>query len=188
MEFKELRLKNVFEIILNPLRDERGFFMRTFDYQVFLNKNLNSHWVQENHSGTIKKNTLRGLHLQLPPFSETKLIRCIKGKVFDVFVDLRKDSATFGQWDSVELSEDNYKMILIPKGFAHGFYTLSDNCEVTYKVDNYYSPSHEIGLLWDDPDLGIKWPGRNPLLSEKDRQNLTLKEFIHRYNNIEVLL
>ncbi|MEW6506948.1 MAG: dTDP-4-dehydrorhamnose 3,5-epimerase [Bacteroidota bacterium] len=186
MEVKELKLNGVYGIILEPLTDERGFFMRTYDRNIFKESGLNKEWVQENHSMTLNKGTIRGLHFQLPPFAETKLVRCIRGEVLDVFVDLRKDSETFGKWDSVILSEENYKMILIPRGFAHGFYTLTDNCEVTYKVDNYYSPAHEIGLLWNDTDLKIKWPEENPILSEKDKKNLTLKEFMNKFNSIEV--
>ncbi|MDV7395195.1 dTDP-4-dehydrorhamnose 3,5-epimerase, partial [Arthrospira platensis SPKY1] len=113
---------------------------------------------------------------QFPPFAETKLVRCIRGAVFDVFVDLRKDSPTFGQWDGLELSEANKKMIFIPRGFAHGFCTLSEESEVLYKVDNVYNREHEGGLLWSDPDLGIEWPLEGePILSEKDRGNMTLQ-------------
>ena len=186
MEIRELKLKGVYEIQLKPNVDERGFFMRTFDDKIFEQAGLKHNWLQENHSLTLKKNTIRGLHLQLPPFSETKLIRCIKGKVWDVFVDLRKDSSTFAHWDSIELSETAFNLVLVPRGFAHGFCTLTDNCEVTYKVDNYYSPSHEIGLLWNDEDLKIKWPSNLPNLSKKDSKNLTLKEFIQKYKHIEL--
>lgn len=186
MEIKELKLKGVFEIKLNPNIDERGFFMRTFDNKIFEEAGLKHNWVQENHSFTIKKNTIRGLHLQLPPFSESKLIRCIRGKILDVFVDLRKQSSTFGQWDALEISEDAFNAVLIPRGFAHGFCTLTDNCEVIYKVDNYYSPPHEIGLLWNDEYLKIEWPAEKPKLSEKDNKNITLSEFIKKYKSIEV--
>lgn len=185
MEIKELKLKGVFEIKLNSNIDERGFFMRTFDYKIFQEAGLKYNWVQENHSLTLKKNTIRGLHLQLPPFSESKLVRCIKGKIFDVFVDLRKQSSTFGQWDALVISEDSLNSILIPRGFAHGFCTLTDNCEVIYKVDNYYSPSHEVGLLWNDEQLKIDWPAEKPQLSEKDNKNITLSEFIEKYKSIE---
>ncbi len=186
MKFVEKKLKGVFEITLQPRADDRGFFMRTFDNKIFEESGLKFNWVQENHSRTINKGTIRGLHFQLPPFSETKIIRCIRGKILDVFIDVRKNSETFGKWDSIELSEDNLKMALIPRGFAHGIYTITDNCEVTYKVDNYYSPNHEVGLLWNDPQLKINWPSKNPILSEKDKQNLTMKEFTSKYNSVEV--
>jgi len=149
------------------------FFVRTYDNNVFNENGLKFDWVQENHSKTVKSGTIRGLHFQLPPFAETKLVRCIRGKILDVFVDLRKNSPTFGKWDSIILSEDNYKMVLIPKGFAHGFLTLTDNCKVIYKVDNYYNPEYECGLIWNDSDLNINWGIDNPILSEKDKKNIT---------------
>lgn len=186
MEFIKKNLKGVFEINLKPYEDQRGFFMRTFDLKSFEEAGIQQQWVQENHSKSTQKGILRGLHFQLPPFAETKLVRCIRGKVLDVFVDLRKNSKTFGQWDAAELSEENKKMVLIPRGFAHGFCTLTDISEVVYKVDNYYSPDHECGIIWNDPDLGIDWAIENPTLSEKDRNNLTLKEFIQRHSAIEV--
>ena len=186
MDIKELKLHGVFEITLKPNLDERGFFMRTYDTDFFEKVGLNKKWVQENHSKTNKKGTIRGLHFQLPPFAETKLVRCIRGEILDVFVDLRKDSKTFGKWDSIILSEDNFNMVFIPRGFAHGFCTLTDYCEVVYKVDNYYSPVYERGLLWNDKDLNINWPVKNPFLSDKDKKNMTLKEFIEKYNFIEI--
>jgi len=178
MDVKERKLKGVFEISLTALKDNRGFFMRTFDKSLFQEAGIDREWVQENHSRSEQKGILRGLHFQLPPFSETKLVRCIRGAVLDVFVDLRKDSETFGKWDSIELTEHNHKMILIPRGFAHGFCTLTEVSEVLYKVDNYYSPEHERGLLWNDKELKIEWPVINPILSEKDRNNMSFKEFV----------
>lgn len=186
MEIKQLKLKDVFEITLNPRLDERGFFLRTYDTKIFDEAGINKNWVQENHSKTIKKGTIRGLHFQLPPFAETKLIRCIRGEILDVFVDLRKNSDTFGHWDSIILSEKKFNMVLVPKGFAHGFCTITDNCEVVYKVDNFYSPEFERGLLWNDNDLKIQWPVENPILSDKDKKNLTLADFINQYQNIEL--
>jgi len=186
MEIRELKLKGTFEIKLNPHKDDRGFFMRTFDHKIFNKEGLSYNWVQENHSRSLRKGTIRGLHFQLPPFTETKLIRCLRGKILDVFVDLRKDSLTFGKWDSVKLSEDKFNMVLVPQGFAHGFCTLTDDCEILYKVDNYYSPAHEVGLIWNDSYIKIDWPENSPFLSEKDKKNLTLKEFISKYNSIEI--
>lgn len=186
MEFKERKLKDVFEIKLNPIKDERGFFMRTYDEVLFEKEGLNLKWMQENHSRSEKKNTIRGLHFQLPPFSETKLVRCIKGAILDVFVDLRENSNSFGKWDAIELSEENKKMIFIPRGFAHGFCTLSEISEVVYKVDNVYSKQHELGLIWNDQDLKINWPTQSPTLSEKDNLNLKLIEFINKYNAIKL--
>ncbi|MFP4024603.1 MAG: dTDP-4-dehydrorhamnose 3,5-epimerase [Thiohalospira sp.] len=184
MDIKERKLKGTFEINLEPKGDHRGFFMRTFDINEFNKYGLNKIWVQENHSRSTQKGIIRGLHFQLPPFTETKLVRCINGAVLDVFVDLRKDSKTFGQWDAIELSADNKKMIFIPRGFAHGFCTLTEESEVLYKVDNFYSKENERGLMWNDPEIGIDWPAENPILSEKDQKNLKLEDFVREYGAI----
>ena len=186
MEIKERKLKGTFEITCKPHLDSRGFFMRTFDETIFKEHGISRNWVQENHSRSESKGIIRGLHFQLPPFTETKLVRCIKGTVLDVFVDLRKDSITFGKWDSIELSEENKKMIFIPRGFAHGFCTLTDISEILYKVDNFYHAESEAGLIWNDTELKIKWPIYNPILSDKDLNNLSFEEFkkIHQSINI----
>ena len=186
MEIKKSKLKGTFEITLNPHADSRGFFMRTFDEAIFKEMGIEKKWVQENHSRSEQKNIIRGLHFQLPPFSETKLVRCINGAVLDVFVDLRKDSPTFGMWDSIELSAENKKMMFIPRGFAHGFCTLTKISEVLYKVDNYYNPSYESGILWNDKLIEIKWPDNNPILSEKDLGNLQFNEFVNKYQALEI--
>lgn len=185
MEIKKRNLDGVLEISLLPFKDERGFFMRSYDVKIFNENGIDFNWVQENHSKTIKIGTIRGLHFQFPPFSETKLVRCIRGKILDVFVDLRKNSPTFGKWDSIVLSEDNFKSVLVPRGFAHGFLTLTDNCEVVYKVDNFYSPQHECGLIWNDKVLDIDWGIAEPILSEKDNRNISFNEFITKYEGIE---
>jgi dTDP-4-dehydrorhamnose 3,5-epimerase len=133
-----------------------------------------------------KKALYEGLHFQLPPYCETKLVRCIKGKILDVFVDLRTNSSTFGKWDSIVLSEENKTCIYIPKGFAHGFCTLTNNTEVLYKVDNYYNKENECGLLWNDPNINIRWPLENVILSEKDKINLTFNKFKELYKSITI--
>lgn len=186
MEIKERKIKGVFEIVLKTHKDDRGFFMRTFDDVLLKEVGIDKKWVQENHSRSEKKGIIRGLHFQLPPFSEAKIVRCIKGAILDVFVDLRKDSKTFGSWDSIELSEENKKMIFLPKGFAHGFCTLTEISEVLYKADNYYNALSEYGLLWNDTDLNIIWPFIEPVLSDKDLKNNTLKEFIKNHQSIDV--
>ncbi len=186
MEFTERKIDGTFEIQLKPYVDERGYFMRTFDEKIFENLGIKNNWVQENHSKSVVKNVIRGLHFQLPPYTETKLVRCIRGKVLDVFVDLRDGSKSFGHWDSIVLSDENKKMILIPRGFAHGFCTLSEISEVTYKVDNYYSPEFERGLIWNDENIKIKWPTNFPFLSEKDKKNISFEEFIKNYKAISV--
>ena len=184
MEILERKIKGVYEIQLKPIGDNRGFFMRTYDVNLFNEAGINREWVQENHSRSGKKGIIRGMHFQLPPFAETKMIRCIHGAVWDVFVDLRKDSETFGQWDAVEISAENKKMVLIPRGCAHGFCTLTAESEVLYKVDNFYSKEHECGISWNDEDINIDWPTKNPVLSEKDQKNMTLSEFVERYQAI----
>lgn len=176
----------VFEIQLSPHRDQRGFFMRVYDEEFFRKNGLHRSWLQENHSRSEKRGVIRGLHFQLPPFSETKLVRCVRGAVFDVFVDLRKGSPTFGSWGSIELSAEKHNMIYIPRGFAHGFCTLTKESEVVYKVDNPYEREAECGLSWNDPDLAISWPVAQPFLSEKDAQNITLKEFIEKYKYVDL--
>ncbi|MBK6931695.1 MAG: dTDP-4-dehydrorhamnose 3,5-epimerase [Saprospirales bacterium] len=181
MEITQRKLNGVFEIQLTPIGDERGFFMRSYDAGIFENAGLARNWRQENHSRSERQGTLRGLHFQFPPFAETKLVRCIRGAVLDVFVDLRPHSPTLGQWDCIELSEANKKMIFIPRGFAHGFCTLTTESEVLYKVDNVYNRDQEGGLLWSDPDLAIPWPTDSPILSEKDSRNMTFREYLQHH-------
>jgi len=175
------KLAGTFEIILEPKRDQRGFFMRTYDREIMAQHGLDRPWVQENHSRSVSKFAIRGLHFQLPPYAETKLVRVVRGAVWDVFVDLRKNSATYGQWDALELTEDNFKYIYIPRGFAHGFCTLTDTCDLLYKVDSPYSPSFERGLLWNDPDLAISWPTDSPVVSEKDQKNGLFRNFVSAF-------
>lgn len=186
MIFNKSKLEGAYIIELNPISDSRGFFMRAYDKEIFKENNLDRNWLHENHSRSEKKGTLRGFHFQLSPYCETKLIRCIKGAVLDVFVDLRLNSDTFGKWDSIVLSEENKKIAFIPRGFAHGFSTLTDGSEVIYKVDNIYMPDYECGIVWNDKDLNVNWDVENPVLSEKDKKNITLKEFISKYKGIEI--
>lgn len=186
MTIKEMKLKGVFEIQFESRQDERGFFMRTYDDQVFADKGINRKWVQENHSLSLKKGTIRGLHFQRPPHAETKLIRVITGELFDAFVDLRKGSPTFGQWDSIILSEENKKAVYIPQGFAQGFCALTDNVNIAYKVDNNYAPEYEGIIQCNDKDIGIQWPVDQQILSEKDSRAGSFKEFIDKYQVLEV--
>ena len=186
MYITERELKGVYEITLKPISDSRGYFMRVYDEDVFSKLGLSIKWVQENQSSSERKNIVRGLHFQLPPFTETKLVRCTSGSVLDVFVDLRRESSTLGKWDCIELSDTNKKMIYIPRGFAHGYCTLTDYSTVQYKVDNYYSKESEYGIAWDDTDLQITWPTGNPFLSEKDRRNSGLAEFLDKFKGIDV--
>jgi len=186
MIIKERRFKGVFEIQLEPRQDKRGFFMRVYDEEIFKKQGIHKNWVQENHSLSIEKGIIRGMHFQFPPHTEAKLVRVTRGEIYDVFIDLRKGSLTFGQWDSIKLSADNREMIYIPRGFAHGFCTLTKNCEVIYKVDNYYALDSEGIIRWDDPDLAINWPVNNPVLSEKDSKAKTFRDFIEKHGGLEV--
>lgn len=184
MIIKPRKLEGVFEISLEFKKDKRGFFMRTYDKKIFYNFGIYREWVQENHSRSDERGIIRGLHFQFPPNTETKLVRAIRGAILDVFVDLRKNSRTFAQWDSVKLSEENKKMVFIPKGFAHGFCTLTDVSEVVYKVDNYYVPEAEGGVIWNDETLNINWSIDKPLISKKDEALFSLNEFINTYGGL----
>ncbi|MFB4168906.1 dTDP-4-dehydrorhamnose 3,5-epimerase [Virgibacillus sp. JSM 102003] len=156
--------------IIEPVafQDNRGFFMESYNLDRFKEHGLNFDFIQDNHSLSVNKDVIRGLHYQLNPKAQTKLVRVITGAIYDVAVDIRQGSPTFGQWVGVTLSEDNHRMLVVPKGFAHGFCTLKENTHVQYKVDDYYSAENDKGILWNDPALGIDWPTSNPILSEKD--------------------
>jgi dTDP-4-dehydrorhamnose 3,5-epimerase len=149
--------------------DARGWFAEVYKQSEFAAKGIVAEFRQENHSRTAEKGTLRGLHYQIPPFAQGKLIRVVSGEIYDVAIDIRHGSATFGQWESTVLSAANPAMLWIPEGFAHGFQTLSPGCEVIYKTTNEYSRLHERGIRWDDPGLAIPWPIKAPLLSDRDR-------------------
>ena len=183
---KEGKFEGVFEINLEPHEDIRGFFMRTYDDKVFEEHGLHQNWVQENHSYSEKKGTVRGLHFQFPPYAEAKLVRAVTGEIYIAFVDLRKGLSTFGQWDSIILSEDNRKMLYLPEGVALGMCTLTDNGTLLYKMSNYYAPGSEDAIKWDDSDIGINWPVDNPIVSEKDSRAQSFKEFVETYGGLEV--
>jgi dTDP-4-dehydrorhamnose 3,5-epimerase len=176
MIFRETILKDSFLIDLDIFEDERGWFGRTFCKNEFEKIGHTKEWVQLNHSFTKQKGALRGMHFQIPPFSEIKMVRCIAGAVYDVIVDLRKDSSTFLQSFGVELSASNKKMIYIPEGFAHGFQTLSDDCELIYHHSQFYEPNVESGLKYDDPKLNIHWPLVVKNISVRDQQHDFLKD------------
>jgi dTDP-4-dehydrorhamnose 3,5-epimerase len=169
MRIEARKLAGTFEVFLDPRVDARGYFMRWYDRETFARAGLPTDWVQANESAS-QRGTVRGLHFQRAPYAETKFVRAVQGAIFDVFVDLRRGSATYGQWDSLELSAAKANAILIPKGFAHGFCALSEHAVVSYLVDNAYASAAEGGLAWDDPQLAIPWPRVGaPLVSEKDR-------------------
>lgn len=168
MRFTETPLRGAFVIEPEPVEDERGFFARSFCAEEFAEHGLNPGLVQCNISYNRKRGTLRGLHYQAEPFAEAKLIRCTSGAIFDVIVDLRPDSPTFGKWASAELSAENCKMMFAPEGFAHGFQTLTDDAEVFYQMSRPYRAELARGIRYDDPVIGISWPIADPIVSERD--------------------
>lgn len=169
MIFKETKLKGVFIIELEPSYDERGSFARSFCQREFEARGLNGRLVQCSISFNKKKGTLRGMHYQVAPYEEAKIVQCLRGAIYDVIIDLRPDSATFKQWVAVELTADNRKMLYIPEGIAHGFQTLEDDTEVFYQMSEFYHPECARGVRWDDSAVGIKWPIAEGILSTKDR-------------------
>ena len=168
-EFKRLKIPDVILITPKVFVDERGFFMETYQKDDFEKAGITGEFVQQNHSKSVR-GVLRGLHYQKEPYAQAKLVRCIRGEIFDVAVDIRKNSPTFGKHVSVILSEENKNMLYIPRGFAHGFEVLSRKAEVVYNVDNIYSKESESGILWSDHEIMVKWPIKRPLLSEKDKK------------------
>lgn len=171
MKFKSTKFKNLFIIEIEPIEDNRGFFARIWDKKIFQDNGLNYNFVQSSISHNLKKGTLRGLHYQIKPHEEAKLVDCIKGKIFDVVIDLRSDSKTYLQKFEMELNSKDNKILFIPEGFAHGFQTLEDNTKVFYHTSQFYSPISEKGIKWNDPTFGINWPYNVTNISEKD-QNL----------------
>ena len=170
MKFAETPLKGAYLIDLNLLEDERGFFARSWCRQEALKVGLNPDVVQCNISFNKKKGTLRGMHYQDNPHEEAKLVRCVRGAIFDAIIDLRPDSITLKKWFAVELTEENKKMLYIPEGFAHGFQTLADNTEVLYQMSEFFHPECARGIRWNDPLFSIEWPYDERIISEKDQQ------------------
>ena len=167
-------------VIVEPkvFGDHRGFFMESWSERAFAEAGLNYTFVQDNHSSSTVKGTLRGIHFQRGDKAQAKLVRCVRGRVLDVAVDLRPGSPTYKKWVAVELSEENKRMVMIPRGFGHGFVTLTDNVEFLYKADNPYVPESEGGIRWNDPELNIDWGLQNPVLSDKDKVNPFLKDAV----------
>jgi dTDP-4-dehydrorhamnose 3,5-epimerase len=176
MKFFETALENVYIIDTEVVQDKRGYFTRTFCEREFIKQGLDFRIVQSSISFTRKKGTIRGMHLQRRPRTEDKIVRCQKGKIYDVVIDLRNDSSTFGRWIAQELSAVNRRMLYIPKGCAHGFQTLEDNCEVLYFMSEYYSSDHATGVLWDDEFFHVDWPLEVAAISEKDTHWLPFNE------------
>ncbi|MBW5448498.1 dTDP-4-dehydrorhamnose 3,5-epimerase [Cohnella sp. CFH 77786] len=176
MKVTDGRLSEVKLIVPAVFQDHRGFFMETYNLERFSEHGITMTFVQDNHSLSTEPGVLRGLHYQLNPAAQTKLVRVTAGAIFDVVVDIRKGSPTFGQWEGFELSAENKHQLLVPRGFAHGFCTLRPNTEVQYKVDALYSLAHDRGVAWDDPAIGITWPVDHPILSEKDTRHPMLAD------------
>ena len=176
MKITKTKLDGVVIIEPDVFGDNRGFFMESWNKKKMEEAGLFYDFVQDNHSKSTVKDTLRGIHFQKGDKAQAKLVRCVKGAVLDVAVDLRRNSPTFKQWVGVELSAENKKQLLIPRGFGHGFLTLTDDVEFLYKADNYYAPEADAGIRWNDMDIGVEWGVENPILSEKDKKNPFLKD------------
>ncbi|HEY9688063.1 MAG TPA: dTDP-4-dehydrorhamnose 3,5-epimerase [Coleofasciculaceae cyanobacterium] len=170
MKYTELPLNGAYLVEIEPIEDERGYFARTWSRQEFIDLGFEPEFIQYSISHNHKKGTLRGMHFQIAPFEEMKVVQCTQGSIFDVIIDLCPESATYGQWTGVELSADNRRMLYIPKCFAHGFQTLEDNTDVSYRIANHYSPDHARGYRYDDPAFGIEWPLPVSVISERDRK------------------
>jgi dTDP-4-dehydrorhamnose 3,5-epimerase len=181
-QFNKTRLAGLWEITIEPFFDERGFFLESYNQADFAKNGVKDNFVQDNHSKS-QKGILRGLHYQNNPSSMGKLVRCLTGRIFDVGVDIRKGSPTFGQWYGTVLAADNFKMLYLPPGFAHGFLSLTDDCHVFYKCTSFYDPKCDTGIIWNDPAIGIKWPveevGGKGILSPKDQVHPLLKDAIN---------
>lgn len=177
MEFIRTKFEGAWLIKPKVFGDNRGFFLEYYSKKIFAEHGIDTEFVQDNHSKSEKKGTLRGLHFQSPPYAQSKLVRVTKGKACDVIVDIRKNSPTFGQCEEFELSAENFQILFIPRGFAHAFVTLEDNTEFEYKCDNFYEPSSEGGIIWNDPTLNIDWPIKVPVLSEKDKTHPKFNNF-----------
>jgi len=182
MNFKPTGLNGSYVVDIFPVKDDRGWFVRTFCKNEFNQIGHSDEWVQMNHSFTNEAGTIRGMHFQKPPYVETKLIRCIAGNVFDVIIDLRKNSNTFLKWFGIELSAENKKMIYIPGGFAHGFQTLTDNCQLIYHHTAFYAPGFEEGIMYKDKMINISWPKPVTKISERDNSHPLLQSSFEGIN------
>lgn len=178
MNIIETAIKDLYIIEPKVFGDHRGYFMESWSEKTFRDAGLDYRFVQDNHSCSNVKGTLRGIHFQRGDKAQAKLVRCLRGAVLDVAVDLRPDSETYKKWVSVELSEENKRMFLIPRGFGHGFVTLTDHVDFLYKADNLYCPEADGGILWCDPEIGVDWGVTDPVLSEKDKKAPLLKDAV----------
>lgn len=170
----ETKFNDVYLLEPQVFTDSRGFFMESYNERTLRELGVTAAFVQDNHALSNQSGVLRALHYQLPPKAQAKLVRVTRGAIYDVIVDIRKSSPTFGEWMGFVLSEGNRRQLFVPRGFAHGYCTLVDHTEVQYKVDEYYSPEHDRGIRWNDPQLHIDWPVSDPILSEKDQAHPSL--------------
>ena len=181
--FKKLTIPEVILVEAKSFSDDRGFFLESFKESTFKENGINTKFIQDNFSHSTK-GVLRGLHYQKDPMAQAKLVTALRGEIFDVAVDIRKNSPTFGQWIGEILSAQNHKLLYVPEGFAHGFLVLSEEADVLYKVNNEYSPEHEAGIIWNDPNVNVKWPIENPIIKEIDAKQPLLKNadnnFVYR--------
>lgn len=182
MIVRETKLSGIKLIEPVVYEDNRGFFIESYNAERFAANGITTNFVQDNHSLSVQSGVVRGLHYQLNPKAQTKLVRVTAGAILDVVVDIRRGSPTFGHWESFELSAHNKHQLLVPHGFAHGFCTLAPNTEVQYKVDRLYSPAHDRGIAWNDPQIGIRWPVANTILSDKDARNPLLAEAEYNFD------
>ena len=182
MEVIKTKLEGVLIIKPRVFGDNRGWFYECYSKKAYTEAGITCEFVQDNQSLSSQKGIIRGLHFQTAPHTQAKLVRCSRGAVLDVAVDLRKDSPTYKQWISVELSEENKTQLFIPKGFAHGFVTLTENCELQYKCDDFYAPECDGGIPWDEKEIGVEWGVENPVLSEKDKKHPPLAEQDIQFN------
>lgn len=184
-KFEPLEIEGLILVSQACYHDDRGFFQESYREETFIEAGIPA-FVQDNHARS-RLNVLRGLHYQLNPMSQGKLVRCIRGRIFDVAVDIRKGSPTYGQWYGLELSEGNQQMLFIPEGFAHGYCALTADAEVLYKTTRYWSAQHERTIRWDDPKVGVLWPLSNPVLSDKDRQSPDLYDAENNFSYAQYL-
>lgn len=178
MQISRTKIPDVLVVEPKKFEDPRGFFSEVYKDGIFDEFGFEDRFIQDNHAFSVDKGVLRGLHFQSPPFAQDKLVRVTRGAIWDVVVDVRHGSPTYGQWVGEELSEENWKQIFVPKGFAHGYVTLRENTEVLYKVTNRYAPEHDHGIMWDDASIGVDWKlgDIEPILSEKDKKHPTLDQ------------
>jgi len=184
-EFKRLNIPEVILVTPKAIRDERGFFKETYKRSAFVEGGIPEAFVQDNYSYSVGP-VLRGLHFQKHPHAQGKLVSALRGEIFDVAVDIRKGSPTYGQWVAEILSEQNHCMLYVPVGFAHAFCVLSENAVVAYKLTAEYAPDCDAGVIWNDPDIGIRWPIKHPLLSPKDAALPSLRQVNHNFVYEEV--